>query len=139
MFRKLILAIVLIGTTPGFAQPITADCADSISALEKVIIKYEAVIKPAVTKWLVGVWKKKHNILFYGKVEITIDESTKFNFADAQMKICPQSDGTFYVYNRNNPSEYATVSIDSKSKMDVSEGNGRLANLVDLYLKIRNK
>jgi hypothetical protein len=138
MFRKLILTIVLIAATPGFAQPSTADCAESISALEKVITKYKTVIKPSVTKWLVGVWKKKHNILFYGKVEITIDESTKFNFADAQMKICPQTDGTFYVYNRNNPSEYATVAIDSKSKMNVSAGNGRLANLVDLYLKIKD-
>ncbi len=137
MKRALVLAITLAIAYPAFAQPDTSDCADSIPRLTRIIRnKYSQVFKPEVVGWFVGVWKKKNDIFLYGPVQIPIDGTQKFMYESDALRLCPQADGTFYLYNANKPSEYATIHLKSDHSFSVSDGGGRMSNLVDSYTKI---
>jgi hypothetical protein len=138
MYRRLSVALAFLFSIPAFAQPDMRDCVDDVPSLLRVVKKkeYSGVITASMVKQFVGVWKKRSPVIFHGNVEFTISKSTKLVLEGTELKICPQTDGTFYLYNVGNPSEYATLTFRNSQTLQMSEGHGRLSWLEDSYAKL---
>ncbi len=99
------------------AKPQTDYCASDMNQLNAVIrSSFSDSLSPNYALRFLGFWRYST----YAPLEISMKK--KFIIEGGVYLICPQTDGTFYIYKESKPSENATLSMINRKTIVLNDG-----------------
>jgi hypothetical protein len=108
----------------------TADCGRNMAQVKSIMRnKLGKTFKnpDATAISFVGTWQGQ-------AATFAITKNQNFNFASAEYTICPQKNGSFYIYQTNDPSQAAFFRLRS-GVLQVYSGTGMLAMAQGNYVR----
>ena len=110
--------VIFLFSLSAQAAPQTTDCGTDIKSLARVV----------ASKYLHTFPETDYAYQFIGNWgPITISATQPFHFIGADWSICPQEDGTVYIYQPKNPSQAMVLKIQNKDLVTLVSGTGLFA------------